>query len=71
MFRDDIRIWFDEINVNVEPLCRVRAPWGPSSISAIAELVFIQCAALQYKAIIDCFLLRSRTRDAKECSMGC
>ena len=29
-----------KLTLIVEPLCRVRAPWGPSSISAIAELVF-------------------------------
>ena len=41
------------------------------SLTSHGTLFSIPCAALQYKAIIYCFLLRSRTRDAKERSVGC
>ena len=41
------------------------------SLTSHGTLSSIPCAALQYKAIIYCFLLRSRTQDVKERSVGC
>ena len=41
------------------------------SLTSHGTLFSIPCAALQYKVIIDCFLLGSRIGDTKECSVGC
>ena len=41
------------------------------SLTSHGTLLSILCAALQYKAIVYLFLVRSHTQDAKECSVGC
>ena len=55
-----------------EPLLRAAHCYPVErSLTSQGTLFNIPCAALQYKAIIYCFLQRSRTRNAKECSEGC
>ena len=46
-----------KLTLIVEPLCKVRAPWGPSSISAIAELVKYNFAVLPFfmRRLVDVF----------------
>ena len=54
-----------------EPILRAALCYpAERSLTSHGTLFSISCAAPQYKAIIYWFLLRSRTRDVKERSVG-